>query len=116
LLVRGTTNRVGFPKGHIERGETEFETALREIYEETSLNVILKSDFKEEYEYSISGFIKKKVIYFLAEFNIQDEYKIRDKQEIIEQRLISYEEADSMLRFPQDKEILRKAYEKILEK
>ena len=115
LLVRGTSNRVGFPKGHIERGETEFETALREIYEETSLSVILKSDFKEEYEYSISGFIKKKVIYFLAEFNIRDEYKIRDKQEIIEQRLISYEEADSMLRFPQDKEILKKAYQKILE-
>lgn len=116
LLVRGPTNRVGFPKGHIERGETEFETALREIYEETSLNVILKTDFKEEYEYSISGFIKKKVIYFLAEFNIQDQYKIRDKQEIIEQRLIRYEEADSMLKFPQDREILRKAHEKILGK
>ena len=113
LLVRGPTNRVGFPKGHIERGETEFETALREIYEETSLNVVLKADFKEEYEYRINGFIKKKVVYFLAEFNINDEYKIRDNKEIIEQRLISYEEARSLLRFTQDKEILRKAYEKI---
>ena len=113
LLVRGPTNRVGFPKGHIERGETEFETALREIYEETSLNVILKADFKEEYEYHINGFISKRVVYFLAEFNINDEYKIRDNKEIIEQRLISYEEADKMLRFVQDKEILRKAYEKI---
>ena len=113
LLVRGPNNRVGFPKGHIERGETEFETALREIYEETSLNVMLKADFKEEYEYHINGFISKKVVYFLAEFNIKDEYKIRDNKEIIEQRLISYEEARNLLRFSQDKEILRKAYEKI---
>ena len=115
LLVRGTSNRVGFPKGHIERGETEFETALREIYEETSLNVVLKTDFKEEYEYSIGGFINKKVVYFLAEFNIRDEYKIGDEHEIIEQRLISYGEAESILRFPQDKAILRKAYEKIID-
>ena len=115
LLVRGATNRVGFPKGHIERGETEFETALREIYEETSLNVALKPDFKEEYEYIISGFIQKKVVYFLAEFDILDEYKIRDKHEITEQRLIGYDAADAMLRFPQDKAILRKAYDKILE-
>ena len=120
LLVRGIRNRNGslkshgFPKGHIERGETEAETALREIYEETSLNVTLKPDFKEECEYHMNGNIQKKVVYFLAEFNIGDEYKIRDSNEITEQRLTGREEADRMLRYPRDREILRKAYEKII--
>jgi len=113
LLVKGSaSNRVGFPKGHIEKGETEAETAIREVYEETSLNVILYSDFKEEYSYPISGYIKKSVVYFLAEFNSRDKYKIRDN-EILEQWLLPYDKAYELLTFAQDKIILKKAYEKI---
>jgi len=113
LLVKGSaSNRVGFPKGHIETGETEAETAIREIYEETSLNVVLSSDFKEEYGYIINGYIHKKVIYFLAEFNISDQYQIRDA-EILEQWLLPYERAYELLTFGQDKTVLKKAYEKI---
>ncbi|MCL2775800.1 MAG: GrpB family protein [Oscillospiraceae bacterium] len=112
LLIKSTSNRIGFPKGHIEKGETETDTAVREIYEETSLNVVLYTDFKEEYNYTINGYIRKKVIYFLAEFNVKDKYKILDK-EITEQWLLPFEEAYRMLRFNQDKDILKRAYEKI---
>ena len=113
LLVKGrASNRIGFPKGHVEKGETEAETAIREIYEETSLNVVLYSDFKEEYGYMISGYIQKKVVYFLAEFKISEKYKIRDG-EILEQWLVPYEKAYQMLTFCQDKTVLKKAYEKI---
>ncbi|MCL2095780.1 MAG: GrpB family protein [Oscillospiraceae bacterium] len=114
LLVRGrASSRVGFPKGHIEAGESEEETAKREIYEETSLNpVLIHDDFREERSYVIGGYIKKTVAYFLAEFNISDKYKIRDK-EILEQRLVSYDKAYLLLTFNQDKEILKKAYDKI---
>ena len=113
LLVKsGTSNSVGFPKGHVEENETEAETAIREIYEETSLNVVLHSDFKEEYEYKIYGHINKKVVCFLAEFNISDKYKIRDS-EILEQWLVPYDKAHELLTFNQAKNILKKAYEKI---
>ena len=113
LLVKGSaSNRVGFPKGHIEKGETEAETAAREIYEETSLNVVIYPDFKEEYAYIIGGYIHKKVVYFLAEFNISDKYKISDS-EILEQWLVSYEKAYELLTFNQDKTVLKSAYEKI---
>ena len=113
LLVKGSASkRVGFPKGHIEKGEIETETAVREIYEETSLNVVLYSDFKEEYSYTISGYVKKTVVYFLAEFNNLDKYKIRDN-EILEQWLVPYEKAYDMLTFVQDKAVLKKAYERI---
>lgn len=116
LLVKSSaSDRIGFPKGHIEKGETEIDTAVREIYEETSLNVSVSSDFREEYDYTINGYINKKVVYFLSEFNINEKYKIRDS-EIMEQLLLPFEEAYRMLRFNQDKDILKKAYAKITEK
>ena len=37
----------GFPKGHVEKGESEEETAIREIYEETGLQVNLIDGFRE---------------------------------------------------------------------
>lgn len=60
-----------FPKGHIENNESETETALRELKEETGISeVTLFSDFREIIEYSFRkgrSTIKKQVIYFLGE-------------------------------------------------
>ena len=60
-----------FPKGHIEKGESETETTLRELREETGIsNVKLFSNFREKIQYSFkrgSSFIKKQVIFFLGE-------------------------------------------------
>lgn len=40
LLVRGKKSKKwGFPKGHMEFGETEEETAKRELYEETGIHI-----------------------------------------------------------------------------
>ena len=35
LIVRQNAGHWGFPKGHVEGDETEFETAFREVREET---------------------------------------------------------------------------------
>lgn len=40
LLVQDARNRWTIPKGHVEKGETTKQTALREITEETGLNHI----------------------------------------------------------------------------
>jgi len=53
-------------KGHTEAGETEVETALREIDEETGLAVKLRPGFREEIHYSPSPGISKTVVFFLA--------------------------------------------------
>lgn len=62
----------GFPKGHMENGETEKETALREVKEETGLNVNIRADFRQIDEHSMAREgrpnDKKTNIYFLAEF------------------------------------------------
>ena len=65
-----------FPKGHIEKGESETETTLRELREETGIsNVKLFSNFREKIEYSFRrgrSIIKKQVIYFLGETEEND--------------------------------------------
>ncbi len=52
------------PKGHMEAGETETETALRELYEETGLTARLDSSRYAVTEYPISPVGKKRVIFF----------------------------------------------------
>ena len=56
----------GFPKGHIERGETEKDTAYREVLEEAGIRIKFLPDFRYKSEYSIHNRIEKKVVIFLA--------------------------------------------------
>ena len=43
----------GFPKGHVEENETEAETAVREVFEETGLWVALNEENRFEFSYDI---------------------------------------------------------------
>ena len=56
----------GFPKGHVEPGETEEETARREILEETGLTVKFAEGFRAVSHYSPRPGIDKDAVYFLA--------------------------------------------------
>ena len=56
LLILDRNGNYGFPKGHVEAGETFKETALREIKEETGVDALLDDGFL----YSISYPIKEK--------------------------------------------------------
>ncbi len=68
LLVKNNNGRYwSFPKGHIEKGETEKETAIREIKEETNLDVKICGDFREISEYCPFGKVRKRVVFFLAQ-------------------------------------------------
>ncbi|BCR35843.1 NUDIX domain-containing protein [Mariniplasma anaerobium] len=57
---------IGFPKGHVELNENEIETALREVKEETNLDVFIFDDINATDKYMIDGKIDKEVVYFLA--------------------------------------------------
>lgn len=70
LVVKNTNGRYwGFPKGHIEVGETEEQTALREVKEETDLDVTILDGFRKTNVYKLFGQVKKKVVIFLAKAN-----------------------------------------------
>lgn len=55
------------PKGHMEAGETEVQTALRELYEETGLTADLDISRTAAIEYPISPFARKQVVFFLGQ-------------------------------------------------
>ena len=68
LLVFETYSKCwSLPKGHIEAGETDVQTALRELYEETGLTVNLDPSQSASIEYPISSFARKQVAFFLGE-------------------------------------------------
>ena len=72
-----------FPKGHVDKGETEIETATRELEEETGIkNIILLDNFRKTINYKIQKRdrkISKEVVFFIAttaetEINLSDEH------------------------------------------
>lgn len=68
LLVKNHNGKYwSFPKGHVEKGESEKQTALREIKEETGLDVKIFDHYRQISDYCPFGKIKKRVIFFLAE-------------------------------------------------
>lgn len=103
----------GFPKGHIEPGESETEAAIREVKEETGVEVKVIQKIADK-EYS-AGFndnneeIRKKVSYYVMEY-ISGEVKPQE-DELSEAAWISLEEATQKLTFDNDKQILQKAKE-----
>lgn len=46
ILVKDKKGFWGFPKGHVEKNETEVQTAKREVYEETGLDVEFLNGFR----------------------------------------------------------------------
>ena len=66
LLVKQTLGHYSFPKGHVEAGETEEETAIRETKEETNIDIEITSKDRFIVNYNVRDNINKDVIYFIA--------------------------------------------------
>jgi len=99
-----------FPKGHIEKGETEIEAVKREVKEETGIRDL---KFIKGFKESIKYFFKYKgenifkvVVFYLAETNTKD---VRISFEHSGYKWLLYEEALEALSFQNAKEILKKA-------
>lgn len=109
VILRQTNGDWGFPKGHTETGETEEETARREIFEEVGLRAALIPGFREELFYPLlrrPGYTKH-CVYFLAQYRDQD--ILRQESEVTDVRLLSCDEAMEILSFPESRELLQKA-------
>ena len=66
MIKHSPASNHSFPKGHVESGETEHETAVREVFEETSVSICIKSSFRHPVYYHPRPGVKKEVVYFLA--------------------------------------------------
>ena len=108
LIVKQRAGHWGFPKGRMEKNETERETALREVKEETNLDVeiIGEKTFKDQYK-TKRGI--KEVVFFIAK-KIGGEIKPQIK-EIQEIKWVHYQYALKFLTHNSTKEIFKKFLE-----
>ena len=116
VIIRGTgiyKEFCGFPKGHMEPGETEKETALREVKEETGLDVNILDGFRTMDEHFLAREgrpnDKKMNVYFLAEY--RDQEVKAQKSEVSEVVLMDYNEAMQSLQYEESRRELTEAEE-----
>ena len=96
-----------FPKGHVESGETESQTALREVLEETGLSVSLMPGFRKQVSYSPREGIHKDVVYFLG--YARDSRTTMQEEEISEIRWVSAARCHEYLTYLNDRRLLADA-------
>jgi len=116
LLLHYQGGHWGFPKGHIEGGESLKETAIRETEEETGIDDLT---FKEEFKDWIKYFYKrgdekhfKIVTYLLAETK---QKQVEISHEHVGYKWLNFNKALEQLTFDNTKQILKEANQFIKE-
>ena len=99
------------PKGTVEDGEEYTETALREVLEESGVEAtIMKYIGSSSYRFTIpDDVVEKEVHWYLM---IADSYYSKPQREeyFVDSGYYKYHEAYHLLKFPNEKQILEKAY------
>ncbi len=113
LLLKHTNgNHWSLAKGHTEPGETEVQTALREIEEETRLRVKLLPGFREAIGYSPSVGVEKTVVFFLAKARGK-KLKLQ-KSEIMNAVWLELDDSLKLISHKDTAEVLRRAQRHLL--
>ena len=106
-----TSGHWDFPKGHVEKGEDELQTALRELKEETGIdNIKIVDDFNHHISYTFfrdNETILKEVVFFLG---ITNQEKVSISSEHQNFVWLQYESAYERLTYDNAKKTLKKAF------
>lgn len=105
LLVHHNSGHWDFPKGHIEAEETEEQTAIREVKEETNIDIKVNKNYRYVTNYSPKEGVMKEVVYFLAK-NIDNTTKPQ-LSKVNEVKWFKFEEAIEKITFDNSKMILK---------
>ena len=106
LLIQQTEGHWGFPKGHMELGETEIETAKREVKEETNIDVEINKDKRYVLEYTTDKGIFKEVVLFIAKkINGDERYQA---SEIKTMEWLTYKDAIDRITYDNTRELLKR--------
>ncbi len=111
LLLQHPFGHWGLAKGHVEKGETEIQTAFREVQEETGLSDIeLYDGYKEQISFDF--YVEQKhvfmdVVFFLGETKTKKiTISTREHQNFV---WLPYKEAYEKTTFLNAKELIEKA-------
>ncbi len=104
LLVHMNVGHWSFPKGHVEQGESEAMTAIREIKEETNIDVKLLKGFRKTTEYSPKPNVIKEVVYFIG--SPETDVISCQEAEVKEVSWVPFETAKELLTYQNDRNIL----------
>ena len=107
LLIKHNKGHWSFPKGHMETGETEYQTAIREVKEETNLDIKIYDGFRYVTTYSPKENVMKDVVYFLST-PINSEIKLQ-LEEVQKIEWVSEKEAKNIITYEEDIKILDEA-------
>ncbi|MBR5620907.1 NUDIX domain-containing protein [Candidatus Saccharibacteria bacterium] len=112
LMVLQDNGVCAFPKGHVEEGETEIETAEREILEETGIEAELDAERRFEFGYHIKDQdIDKTVVLFIGRpKNLETKAQ---EGEISSVEWVAINEVEDKLQFPEWKEVWHKIKEEL---
>jgi bis(5'-nucleosidyl)-tetraphosphatase len=112
LLLNYAARHWDFVKGNMEQNETEKETTLRELREETGItDAVFVDGFKETiaYFYRRQGLtVHKEVVFFIMESNTE---KVTLSFEHIGYVWMDYQHAMEKLNFKNAKDVLQKAHD-----
>ena len=111
LLLQYPQGHWSFPKGHIEDTDADHHsTALRELTEETGISNVTVEDGwsrKTEYTFTRKGReTPKQVFWYIAE---TDELTVSLSHEHTNYLWLQFDEAEDLITFEQEKELLRSA-------
>ena len=107
LILKSTQGHTTLCKGHVEKNETEHETAAREIMEETGLTVEFVHGFREVITYSPYQGCTKDVVFFLA--RAEGGNIVCQPEEVAEARFLPFDRALTALSHTSDRVTLQKA-------
>ena len=107
LVLRSVGGHVTLCKGHVEADETEHETAVREIREETALRVEFLEGFREVITYSPKPDCMKDVVFFLA--RVSGGILTCQPEEVAEAWFAPFDRAAEALTHASDCSVLQKA-------
>ncbi len=104
LVEKSLSGFYGFPKGHIENGETDEECAIRETFEETGISARVDSSSRFSISYLVHDVVPKEVIYFISYLNGSDVISIQE-EEVSEACWVPISEVRDILSFDNLKEL-----------
>ncbi|WP_457555316.1 bis(5'-nucleosyl)-tetraphosphatase [Candidatus Pyrohabitans sp.] len=117
LLLKYGAGHWDFVKGHIEPGESEVETLLREAEEETGIGELeIVPGFRERIEYFYrlgKELVHKEVVFYLAEAKSSE---VRLSYEHVDYAWLPFEEAHARVTYANAKRVLRAARDFLAER